>query len=203
MHIEFLVEELSSEEALNNLVPKIIGGQNTFKIHPFNGKNDLINSLASRLRGYKSWLPQDWKIIVLVDEDRQDCITLKQELENKALSVSFGTKTQPKDHTYQVINRIVVEELEAWFFGDIQAVKSAFPRVDINLSQKAVYQDPDAIRGGTWEALERVLQNKGYYKAGLAKVEAARKISENMNPAINRSRSFQVFRDSLQEIINN
>ena len=38
MHFEFLVEELSTEAALSNLVPNILEAEHTFAIHPFQGK---------------------------------------------------------------------------------------------------------------------------------------------------------------------
>jgi hypothetical protein len=34
MHIEFLVEELSVEEALTHILPKILGSGVTFDMHP-------------------------------------------------------------------------------------------------------------------------------------------------------------------------
>jgi hypothetical protein len=57
MHIEFLVEEPSAETALLELLPKIIGTKATWLIHPYQGKQDLINKLLDRLKGYSKWLP--------------------------------------------------------------------------------------------------------------------------------------------------
>ena len=51
---------------------------------------------------------------------------------------------------FQVLNRIAVEELEAWFFGDVQAIHQAYERVSSSLIVKSAYRDPDAIKGGTW-----------------------------------------------------
>jgi hypothetical protein len=62
---------------------------------------------------------------------------------------------------------LAIEELEAWFFGDMDAVRALYPRVPETLEQRAGFRDPDAIRGGTWEALERILQRAGYF-AGVA-----------------------------------
>ncbi len=95
------------------------------------------------------------------------------------------------------INRIAVEELEAWFFGDVGALVAAYPGVPETLDRRAKYRNPDAIAGGTWEALERVLQEAGHHGGGLAKVRAARDIAAHMDPGRNRSRSFQVFRDAI------
>ena len=63
-----------------------------------------------------------------------------------------------------------------------------------------MFHNPDAIAGGTWEALERVLKKSGYYPSGMPKVETARNISKYMEPHRNISKSFQVFRDALQEL---
>lgn len=200
MHLEFLVEEASSETALNSLVPKIVGDNVTFAIHPFNGKDDLLRNLLNRLKGYRPWIPEDYRIVVLIDEDRADCIELKGRLEKSAIDAGFITKTTRGEDIYHVLNRIAVEELEAWFFGDVQAIVMAYPRVPKSLGSREKYRNPDAIAGGTWETLERVLQRAGYYAAGMPKIEVARNISQHMIPENNKSKSFQVFRDALQEM---
>lgn len=138
MHIEFLVEEESAEKALRILVPKIFDTDVHFDIHTFQGKRDLLQSLPSRLKGYRSWLPADWRIVVLIDEDRQDCVELKNKLEQAAQSAGFSTRSTPgADGGFQVINRLAVEELEAWFFGDVKAIVSAYPNVSPNIGNKA------------------------------------------------------------------
>lgn len=98
-----------------------------------------------------------------------------------------------------MINRIAIEELEAWFFGDVSALHTAYPRVPETLDQKAIYRDPDAISGGTWEHLEHILKDD--HPNGLEKIRAATEISTHMDPDRNRSRSFQVFRDARREIV--
>jgi hypothetical protein len=201
MYLEFIVEEPSAEETLKILVPKMLGPEIPFAINVYQGKQDLLSILPDHLRGYKKWIPDDYKIIVLIDEDRKDCKKLKRSLEKAAKNARLITKTQAKGKAFQVLNRIAIEELEAWFFGDIQALRKAYPRVPENLKQKAPYRNPDAIKGGTWEALERVLQTAGYCKSGLPKIETARKISEHMDPARNCSKSFKVFWDGLLSIL--
>lgn len=84
MHFEFLVEELSTEAALSNLVPNILEAEHPFAIHPFQGKPDLLANLPARLQAYRTWLPKDWRIVVLIDEDREDCKALKGQLEKAA-----------------------------------------------------------------------------------------------------------------------
>jgi len=203
LHVEFLVEELSTQEALENILPKIFREFTSFDIHSYRGKTDLVSKLPSRLKGYKEWIPADWKIVILVDQDRQDCLLLKQNLENIAADAGLITKSRAGgNQNFQVLTRIAVEELEAWFFGDVKAITTAYPKVSPNLATQAKYRNPDAITGGTWEALERVMQKAGYHQGGLEKVKAAREISAHMNPSDNRSKSFQVFYCSLLDIIN-
>ena len=59
---------------------------------------------------------------------------------------------EPPQLSFQLVNRLAVEELEAWFFGDVDAMATAYPRVPRTLAQRAPYRDPDRIKGGTWEA---------------------------------------------------
>jgi len=202
LHIEFLVEELSAQEFLFQVLPQILTTNITYDIHAFRGKTDLIKKLPSRLKGYKNWISNDYKIVVLVDKDDDDCQELKNELEKIATDTGFITKsTAQVNQPYQVLNRIAIEELEAWFFGDIEAIVKAYPKVSQKLGKQAPYRDPDAIAGGTWEALERVLKKAGYHRGGLEKVKAAREISQSINPQKNCSKSFQVFYQGLLEII--
>lgn len=82
-HLEFLVEDTSTEAALRVIVPRIAPAL-SFDIHPYQGKRDLLAKLPDRLRGYSSWLPNNWRIIVLVDCDEEDCRQVKSRLEKIA-----------------------------------------------------------------------------------------------------------------------
>lgn len=188
-----LVEEPSMETALDILLPKLLPGTD-FEIRRFQCKDDLLKNLPDRLRAYRSWLPENWAILVLVDRDDDDCRVLKQRLERTAADAGLvGKSTACQGQRFQVANRIAIEELEAWFFGDWPAVQAAYPRVAATVPNKAAFRDPDAIRGGTWEALERILKQAGYFKSGLRKIECARAVASHMEPTRNRSRSFQAF----------
>ena len=194
MHIEFLLEEPSAEALLEGLLPRMLPVETTWKLHGFQGKDDLLKNLASRLKGYKHWLPADWRIAVLIDEDRENCHVLKSKLEAAAKVAELPTRSSVKRGArFSVLNRIAIEELEAWFFGDPEALAAAYPGVPPTLGAKAKYRQPDAITGGTWEALERVLQRAGHFVGGLAKIELAREMGLRMQPEKNTSRSFQAF----------
>jgi len=200
-HLEFLLEEPSAEAALHILLPKMLPGKLTYKLHPFQGKQDLFKKLPERLKGYKTWIPESWGIVILFDEDRQDCKEQKTKAETMARQAGFHTKSQTDLFgNFQVITRLCIEELEAWYLGDVPALCAAYPGVSPNLAKKSRFRNPDAIAGGTWEALQRVLQHAGYHENGLAKTRAARDICKHMDPARNTSPSFQIFRDTLYQI---
>jgi hypothetical protein len=69
------------------------------------------------------------------------------------------------------------------------------------LGQRSPYRDPYAIRGGTYESLERVQQRHGYYSNGRQKLHRAAAVAEHMNIEENRSRSFHVFRHGLRRLV--
>jgi hypothetical protein len=186
VHFELLVEELSMEAALEGLLPRVIP-DHTFSIHVHQGKHDLLKKVEQRLRGYARMTWAELRVVIVVDRDCDDCRVLKQRLVDACDAAGCDA-----------LCRIAIEELEAWFFGDVAAMRSAYPRVPSTLGSQAKFRDPDAIAGGTWEALERVLARAGYYTTGMPKVEVARSIAARMDPAANRSRSFQVLVDGLE-----
>ena len=199
-HLELLVEEASMEAALSALLPKILP-EIEFSIHTHQGKPDLLTKLPAKLRAYSSWIPETWRIMILIDRDDDDCKQLKHQLEVHAAAAGLATRsTATAGAGSVVVNRLAIEELEAWYFGDWEAVRAAYPRVPSTIPARAGHRDPDGIKGGTWEAFERVLQRAGYFTGGLRKIEAARVVAAHMVPARNRSRSFQVLREALQEL---
>lgn len=187
------------EAALRLLLPKIVGPL-SFEVYPHQCKDELLARLPDRLRGYAKWIPKTWRIVVIVDRDDDDCAELKAQLEKVAADAGLGTRSRSGARPYVVVNCLAIEELEAWYFGDWEAVRAAYPRVPGTIPSQAKYRDPDAVAGGTWEAFERVLQKAGYFRVGLAKIEAAKTIAANMEPSRNCSRSFQVLRSALVEM---
>lgn len=200
-HVEVLVEEPSMEAALMALLPKMLG-DTSFQIYVHNGKADLLASLPGRLRGYSAWMTAEYRVLVVVDRDSNRCEDLKRQLESAASATGLPTRSTAQNAAaVRVIPRIAIEELEAWFFGDWQAVRAAYPAVPAGIPAKQPYRDPDAIAGGTCESFEKVLQAAGYFRSGLRKIEAARTIAPHMDPRRNRSRSFCVLRDALRELV--
>ena len=182
---------------LNQALPRMLPEGCTFTVYPFQGKPDLLRKLEDRLRGYARWLPPGYRIIVLVDRDQQDCHDLKHKLESAVAGAELRSRRRSVAGDWQIVTRVVIEELEAWYFGDWQAVKGAYPRVRDSVAPR--YRNSDAIAGGTAEAFERVLKAAGYFKGGLRKVEAARAIGPHIVPHRNTSPSFAMFRDAVLE----
>jgi hypothetical protein len=200
-HLEVLVEEPSMEAALRGILPGLLGNT-SFEVYAHQCKEDLLAQLPGRLRGYSHFIPEDWRILVLVDRDDDECADLKNQLEQIAFESQLSTRSSTGGTNYVVLNRIAIEELEAWYFGDWQAVRDIYPKLPASIPMRAKFRHPDQILGGTWEAFERVCQKVGYFKGGLRKIEAATAIAPAMVSSRSTSRSFQVLRDALLEMVS-
>ncbi len=200
--VEVFVEEPSMEHALRVLIPKIRPDlSESFQVHAFDGVTDMLAKLPTRLQGYAGWMPPDWRIVIVRDEDRKDCGQLKSELVQIARRAGLAPKPKGRrTRDFQVLTRIAVEELEAWLLGDVPALVATYNGVPSTLGNQRAFRDPDAVRGGTWEALERVLQHAGHFLGGLPKIQVAREVAANMDPERNASKSFQAFRDGLRAL---
>ncbi|MCD6389644.1 MAG: hypothetical protein J7L69_09535, partial [Desulfobulbaceae bacterium] len=101
--------------------------------------------------------------------------------------------------------RIAIEEGEAWLLGDRNAVKAAYPHAK-NQPLNAYVQDSIC---GTWEVLADVvypggsqkLKKLGWPHTGQAKCEWANKIAPHFDVESNLSKSFQVFRDGIRNLM--
>ena len=82
MHVEFLVEDGSSEAAITVLLGRLLEdvqdtNLHSWRIHPFGGKQRMLAGLPRVLSGIlRSDIEQ--AAIVLIDADRDDCIKLKR-----------------------------------------------------------------------------------------------------------------------------
>ncbi len=197
------VEEPSMEAYLGVLLPRL---ELAISVHIINhgSKQHLLRDLPKRLASYANWpVAMRPSVIVLVDRDDDDCRALKQRLESTAQACNLATKSNPRHGRFSVVNRLVVEELEAWHFGDPTALAAAFPGVSATLGRKRGYRDPDAVAGGTHEALRRELSRAGHYtgSSNLPKVDVARRMAARVSIAGNLSRSFQIFHEGLNAIV--
>lgn len=189
------------EVFLKELLPRILPENCAFNFLVFQGKQELLQNLKNRLRSYNPRsLDRDcWRIVVVVDRDNDDCSELKDKLEQAAADAGLLTRSRSQGGAWQVVSRIAIEESEAWYFGDWEAVCQAYPRVPPSVPESRGYRDPDSIQGGTCEAFERILKKHRYFRTGLRKIEAAADIAPYIDPERNRSRSFRAFLDVLVE----
>ncbi len=154
------------EAFLNAWLPGFLPDECRFSIHAHQSKQALLRRLEGRLKGYALFLPQDHPVVVIVDMDQDQWDPLKSRLEETCTQAGLLSRRAAGGPQWQVVTRIAIEELEAWYFGDWQAVCRAFPRISQTVRQRSRYRNPEAIQGGTWEAFEGVLKEFGYYRQG-------------------------------------
>ena len=195
----FFVEERSMADFLHGFLPRFLPQDVETDVREFRGKQDLLKNLQNRLHGLTNYFPPVDHLFVLIDRDQENCHDLKSQLETTAKNVGLVTRTMVGGQSWQLVNRIVIEELEAWYFGDWEAVRAVYPGVNPNVARQSNYRDPDAIQGGTWEALERLLKSE--FPEGLRKSELARNVSKHIDPRRSRSHSFKVFCDAVRDAV--
>lgn len=213
MHIEMLVEDSSGAKFIETILPTVIGGQgkpHTWRVHSYKGigrlptglsakadpsKRALLNQLPRLLKGYGKSAGID-AVVVVVDSDRRDCKAFLGELKSLLL------KCHPMPTT---LFRLAVEEIEAWFLGDRQALLGAYPRAKGEVLHR---YNQDSVCG-TWELLADAIHpggsaavlKAGWPLPGQVKHEWVGKIAPRMNIEHNLSPSFCKFRDGLRRLV--
>ena len=213
MHIEFLVEDSSGTMLLHQIIPQIIGPlsePHTWQIHAYKGigktphnlkpatdaqKRILLDQLPRLLKGYKK-TPGIDAVVVVVDSDRKSC----QEFLNELRSVA--TESGSPDTLF----RIAIEEIEAWYLGDPNAILAAYPRAKPAVLAK---YEQDSVCG-TWEVLADVVypggvkavHKLGWPLPGNLKHEWAANIGAHMDIERNASPSFKKFVSGLRRLTN-
>jgi hypothetical protein len=199
MRIDFLVEEPSAKAALEHLLPRLLPAGYTFRIRAFEGWQDLLGDLKNVLRGYHRRILRegetDLRIVVLLDGDGI-CARRKASLEEKAAEAGLLTKTTARPgEPFYVLNRVAVQELEAWWLGDRAAIMAAYPGVK-PLHFKGLARDGDNLPKPN-DALWEVLKQARYFTTGKRKTQWATDISQHLDPARNTSASFRYFCEGL------
>ena len=171
MHFEILIEDLSGKKAVETLIAKIIHSCHTWKIHAYKGigripknmrvisdpkKRILLNQLPKLLNGYGKTFAGYSKnyqavVIVVTDLDERNFETYLKELYDVLNQCSHKPDTK---------FCLAIEEGEAWFLGDIEAIKQAYPKAKNRIL--STYKN-DSICG-TWEKLADVVYPQGSLK---------------------------------------
>ena len=189
--LEFLVEEPSIAEVLKIILPKILPQgwilNENFFVRPHQGKSDLKNSIPQKFKTF-SKLPFNTGIIVVQDQDANDCRQLKREL------IDLCNQNNSKPCPYRV--RIVCHELESWYLGDVVALESVFPRLfkAKNYKNKDLCKHPDSVI----TPKRRLKKIFGDYP----QIETAKKIAAQMNVNNNKSDSFNQFKNDILALID-
>lgn len=215
MHFEVLVEDQSGKITLEELLPKIVGREHSFKITAYKGvgripknmrdthnaaKRILLDNLPKLLKGYGKTFAgysTDYKaaVIVVCDLDDKCLAKFRKELN----TILNACNPQPETRFC-----IAIEEEEAWLLGDKDALKAAYPNARDNILGKYVQDDIC----GTWELLAdavypggaRVLKEAGWQAVGAEKSNWAKNITPHMDVEKNLSPSFLYFRQKLLDL---
>lgn len=205
LHLIFLVEEPSMRACLDGFLDNFLEDA-THQIVDLGSKEQLQIQLPKLMKGYANRIrfsEPHLRVVVLLDQDDDVCTDLKKELERVAADYGLATKSQAGvGAPFQVVNRIVCKELEAWFFGDPEAVKQAYTRVHDNHFKQAHLRKPDEVPGKTALALLDTFARAGCFTdyanprlqlGNRWKYLAAEKIGPLLDPDRNKSPSFQAF----------
>jgi len=217
MHFEILVEDQSGKTALDILVPKIIGDNHTFRVHAYKGigripknmrdprdaeKRILLDNLPKLLKGYgKTRVGR---------MDYPEAVIVVCDLDDKCLKAFLGELNRILDACNPKPEArfcIAIEEGEAWFLGDLPALRAAYPKADDMILRSYIN---DSICG-TWEKLADAvypggsvsLYREGWQAIGQEKCVWAERIPPSMVIDDNRSPSFRRLVRELRELTRN
>ena len=180
MKLVLLVEEPSMKVLLETMLPSILPDEWTFQVVPFSGRNDLEGNIVRKLRG---WNEPDVRFVIVEDQDNADCKARKQNIER--LVAEAGKPA---------LVRIVCHELEAWFFGNFEAVAEAYgkPEVAMKHSRKRKYRNPDGIIDVKEEFRKLFPEHQ--------QLSGAQLLAPCLNFDTNSSRSFQAFVSGVKRL---
>jgi hypothetical protein len=172
--IVFLTEEESMKVTLERLIstkwPTAVQGVEWIVLC-FQGKSDLEKNVLTKMQ---QWNYGDPHFIVLRVKER-----LRQKADGAGKPFSV---------------RIVCNELESWFLGELNAVEAAFPASRATLLKNtAKYRNPDLLTNASDE-LHKLVDISG-------KVSRAKAIAEHFKPDDCVSHSFSELRMKVLELM--
>ena len=148
---------------------------------PHDGKGDLEKSIPRKLRG---WREPGVRFVVVRDNDRGDCLALKDYLRSLCSDRPEG----------DYLIRIACQELEAWYLGEPDALAEAFNKESLRrIGSRARFRRPDAVAHPA-DALAKLVPQ-------FQKVAGARLLANYLTRHRNRSPSFQAMLDGIERLL--
>ncbi len=186
LKLVFMVEEASMKICLDSILEKLLESEENicFQVIPHSGKSDLEKSIQRKLKAFRNYDGMKYKFFILRDQDNGDCIKIKDRLKNLCINAN-----RPDS-----IIRIVCQELESWFIGDLDAIERGM-NITVKNKMKKKYRKPDTL-GNPSEEIKKICNNS------YSKVGDARKISKFLSLTENKSHSYNVFLSAVSNILN-
>lgn len=179
-----MVEEASMKIVALAIATKL-GITDRITILSHQGKSDLEASFPRKLR---AWTQHETvRFVVCRDNDGADCKKLKARLVE-----SVGDQSK---HEFKL--RIVMNELEAWYLGDLKAleesqlIKEGFAE---KLARRGKYREPERLNNAKQEFL-KLVNTKG-------QTRIAEAVAPNLSIQNNTSPSFHQFVNALKWAAN-
>jgi Domain of unknown function (DUF4276) len=175
-----MVEENSIEE-VTKIIAKRLGIENQVIVIPHEGKNDLERSFPRKIVHWRN--PQRTRFVICRDNDGSNCVILKQRLRDLL--------PQTTHHEFKL--RLVMNELEAWYLADLQALRSAGLISQGFLEQnqdKKIFRSPENLNNAKQE-FKKIVKTNG-------QITLARKIAPHLELENERCSSFKHFISAIK-----
>lgn len=187
--LHVFTEEESAKILFDAILPKLLPEGVFFNVYKHQGKQDLERSLRTTLPSI-SKIPGS-RILITRDQDSADC----KDIKNRINEIAFEYCQCP------YLIRIVCHELESWFLGDLNAIKSVFPRFNQEAYRnKAELRIVDRVVSPNEYLLKIIPEYSG--RAYLPKLETAEKISPYLDLDKNNSTSFNNSISGIKRLVN-
>jgi hypothetical protein len=199
MHFEIFVEDQSCGKAMGVLIPEILGNTHTYKITPYKGLGRVPQDLIPKTDGAKrlllDQLPRVLRAIGKTAPESRVVVVCDLDDKNKSQFLAeLGGLLRECDPAPNACFCLAVEEVEAWYLGDLDAIRKAYPNAKDEVLGAYVN---DSICG-TWERLADAvfkggctkLKKQGWQAVGREKSKWAIEISPHMDIDNNLSPSF-------------
>ena len=176
-HAVVLVEEDSAQILVREISYRLDMKDRTTIIR-HEGKNDLDRSIPNKLARWRSAEPV--RFLIVRDNDNGNCHSLKARLKSLV----------PTNAVANTRIRIVVQELEAWYFGDPGALAAAGFDIAAAACGRAKFRSPDSIPSPKSE-IKRLISYEG-------QIALARRMAPHLDLTNSKSPSFLHFVSALK-----